>query len=212
MSLPTTLDALIAVALIFVPGFIFGQLIRRTIAHFPETVDGRHFLAIFASGVFLHVLVFPFWTRFILDWYLDGTIAEHWFATYAWILFVIFIWPVLVGVATSVLIPKPWVDQQLDRIGLGYVDRTPSAWDYAVRDRRTKWVKVYLRDGSVLGGWFGTDSFASLYSPRKDIYLEQMWILQNGETFVEEQVNTDGVWIGHDVISHIVFQIGVDDD
>lgn len=177
MSLPTTLDALIAVALIFVPGFIFGQLIRRTIANVPETVDGRHFLAIFASGLFLHVLIFPFWTSSIMEWYLDGVIAAHWRATYAWMLFVIFIWPALVRVAMSILIPKRWVDEQLDRIGLGYVDRTPSAWDYAVRDRRTKWVKVHLREGSVLGGWFGTDSFASLYSPRKDICLEQMWIL-----------------------------------
>jgi len=124
---------------------------------------------------------------------------------------VIFIWPVVVGVAASMLIPNPWVDAQLDKTGSRYVDRTPSAWDYAVRDRRTKWVRVYLRDGSVIGGWFGTDSFASLYSPRKDIYLEQMWLLQNDETFVKEQINSDGVWIGHDMISHIVFQIGVDD-
>ena len=38
-----------------------------------------------------------------------------------------------------------------------------------------------------------------------------MWLLQNDETFVKEQINSDGVWIGHDMISHIVFQIGVDD-
>lgn len=36
--------------------------------------------------------------------------------------------------------------------------------------------------------------------------------MDENETFTVEQVNTDGIWIGHEVISHIAFQIGEDDE
>lgn len=115
MSLPTTLNALIVVALVFIPGIIFGQLIRRSIAHFPETVDARHFLAMGASGLFLHTLVFPLGTRSIWAWYRDGTLDEHVLATYVWFLLVVFVWPVAAGVIAAWLIPKApvkWGSQQ----------------------------------------------------------------------------------------------------
>lgn len=209
MSVPTTLNALIVVALVFIPGIIFGQLIRRSIAHFPETVDARHFLTMGASGLFLHTLAFPLGTRWIWGWYRDGTLDDHVLATYVWFLLVVFVWPVVAGIALSKLVEATWFDRQLDRVGMSYVDRTPTAWDYAVRDERTSWVRVHLKDGkTTLVGWFGTNSFASLYSPRKDIYLEQLWFLDDNDTIAAMHVNTDGVWINHDVISHIVFQIG----
>lgn len=67
MSLPTSFEAMIIVALIFVPGIIFGQIIQRSIAHFPETFDGRHFLGMVVSGLTLHAMVFLFWTRFVVN-------------------------------------------------------------------------------------------------------------------------------------------------
>lgn len=210
MTLPTTLDALIIVALIFIPGMICGQLIRRTIPHFSETIDARHFLSMGALGLLLHTPLFPLWTRHVFDWYLNNTIDNHWFATYVWFLVAVFLWPVIAGVVLTFFIRIEWVDAQLDRLGLGYVDRTPSAWDWAIDVHESRWVRVYLRDGTVIGGLYGTSSFASLYSTQRDVYLEQMWQLDEKNNFVEPMVNTDGVWIGHEIISHIVFQIGED--
>lgn len=212
LNVPTTYEAVVIVALIFVPGLILGQIIRQAISFYPEQVHGWHFLAIGATGLFLHTLAFPLWTRFVVDWYVADEIDDHWLASYAWFLAVIFVWPVAAGKLVVRLLRYDWVDRQLDKIGMAYVDRTPTAWDWAVRTPETRWVVVHLNDGTMIGGWFGRHSFASLYRSKRDIYLEQMWLLDENGTFIESQVNTDGVWIGHDAISRVVFQIGQDDE
>lgn len=163
-----------------------------------------------ASGLFLHTLVFPFGTRFIIGWYDEGKLDNYWLASYLWFVFAIFLWPVLAGIALSKLVKLERVDAQLDRVGLGHVDRTPSAWDWAIDLQESRWIRIYLRDGRTIGGFYGTSSFASLYTSQRDIYLEQVWILDDEDEFVAEMVNTDGVWIGHEMISHMVLQIGED--
>jgi len=205
MALPTTLNALIVVALVFVPGIIFGQLIRRSIAHFPETVDARHFLAMGASGLFLHTLIYPVWTRCVYSWYRNGALDEHWVGTYVWFLVVIFLWPVVAGIGISKLVEYPWVDSQLDKVGMSYVDRTPSAWDYAFLGGGA-WVKVYMKDGSVVAGVFDQRSAASVYGRRHDLFLETVYDLnEQTKEFADPVVDTAGAWISQEAISHIEF-------
>lgn len=205
MSLPTTLEAVVIIALVFVPGFIFVQLIRRAIAHFPDSVDARHFVAILAAGMFLHVLIYPVSTRWIVDWYLSGSLQEHWTVAYLWLIVAVFLWPIVMGILTAKLIPQTWVDRQLDRVGLGYIDRIPTAWDYSVLPDEGSWVKIHLRDETMIAGIFGQRSFASLYSRQRDIYLEVVYNLDDNRDFASPVVDNDGVWIAHDVISHIEF-------
>lgn len=161
-----------------------------------------------AVGLFLHALVFPFWTRFIIDWYVARTIDDHWLNTYLWFMTVIFAWPVIAGVFIAWLVRRRRVDKLLDKLGMSYVDRTPTAWDWAVRIPQTRWVRVYLNDDRVICGWYGKKSFSSLYHSKRDKYLEQMWLVDEEGTIVEPQANTDGVWISHDAIRNIVFQKG----
>ncbi|CAN5313475.1 hypothetical protein BH24CHL2_BH24CHL2_4320 [soil metagenome] len=92
MNLPATLEAVLILTIVFVPGVIFGQLIQRAVAHFPDKADARHFLAILASGLFLHIVIFPFSTRYILDWYLSGALDDHWLLTYLWAVIAIFLY------------------------------------------------------------------------------------------------------------------------
>lgn len=211
MTLPTTFEAIAIIALIFVPCIIFGQLIQRTIAHFPESFDGRHFLGMVASGLFLHVLAFPFWTRNVVDWYISDSISEHWISTYLWFLVVIFVWPVVAGVMATVVIPIPWVDRQLDKVGMSYIDRTPTAWDFAVLPEEGTWVKVFLKERTAddrelpIAGVFGKRSFASLYRRRQDIFLQEIYDLDDDEGFADPVVDNIGVWIAQDSIERIEF-------
>lgn len=208
MNIPTTYEALVIIALIFVPGLICGQMVRQAISFHPDKFHAWHFLSIGAAGLFLHTLAFPIWTRHIVTWYVDRRLEDHWVNTFFWFLCVNFIWPVIAGAFVIWALRWTWFDRMLDKIGMAYVDRTPTAWDWAVRTPQTRWVRVYLNDGQIIAGWFGRSSFASLYQSRRDIYLEQVWLLDDEGTIIEQQVNTDGVWIGSDAISRIVFQIG----
>lgn len=207
MSLPTTLEAALILTLVFVPGFIFGQFIQRAIAHYPEKVDARHFLAILAFGLLLHVVIYPLSTRYVVNWYFHGTLNDHWFALYLWAIIAIFAWPVIAGGVMALLIPMPWIDKQLDRFGFGYIDRLPTAWDYAVR-LGPAWDKVYLQDGGIVAGKFQNGSVASVNQNHRDIYVEEVYTVDDTGTIGDPVPDSLGMWIGAGAINRIEFLNG----
>jgi hypothetical protein len=60
---------------------------------------------------------------------------------------------------------------------------TPTAWDRAFADLRSGWVRVRLADGRLLGGWYGTRSYASSYPHPHELYVEEGWQLEDDGTF-----------------------------
>lgn len=59
----------------------------------------------------------------------------------------------------------------------------PTAWDRAFAGLRTGWVRVRLADGRLLGGWYGTRSYASSYPHPHELYVEEGWQLEADGTF-----------------------------
>lgn len=90
------------------------------------------------------------------------------------------------------------------------MSRTPSAWNFATK-LGPRWVRVHLRDGTIIGGVFEDGSFAddsgevAAFEDLKDIYLEQVYNLTEDGDFGEPVTNTAGIWIAHDMISHVMF-------
>lgn len=114
--------------------------------------------------------------------------------------------PLALGIVIGSLTLLRLVDKVLDRIGLGYVDRMPSAWDYIVREPRGTYVRVHLRDGlGMVGGVFGDQSVASLDPKRADLYLQEAWRLDEEGNFVDAILDSRGVWIAHDVLVYVEF-------
>ena len=203
---PTTIEALVIIALVLSPGYIFTQVTRRLIAHIPESTDLRLLLTIITYGTVIQALAFPLWTNRILGFYLDDRLRQHQSETFLWAIGVCLLLPVALGLLLGWLIQTAPVEAVLSRIGLGFVDRTPSAWDYAMDQPEGSWVKVRLKDdGGEIAGLFGRLSFASLDPNRADVYFEQVWRLDGFGTFVEPVPGSEGVWIAHDVIASIEF-------
>lgn len=120
---PTTIQALVIVALVLSPGYIFVQVARRTIAHVPETSDLRFLLTIITYGTVIHALAFPFFgTNSIVDYYLDGQLRAHESETFRWAASVCLALPVVLGIIVGLLARRKWVDWVLDKIGMGYID------------------------------------------------------------------------------------------
>ncbi|AIV05950.1 hypothetical protein HYO55_15030 [Vibrio parahaemolyticus] len=83
---------------------------------------------------------------------------------------------------------------------------TQKPWDYFFSQGKCFWVKVTLKDGSVIGGYYGENSFASSAPAEEQLYLEQTWKLNENGGF-ERKVNaTAGVIILTSEISHIEFR------
>lgn len=126
LPVPTTIEALVIVALVLSPGYVFTQIARRVIAHVQEPTDVRFLLTIITAGTAIHALVFP-WTTRILDAYLSDRVSDRRWETYAWAVVIVFILPLGLGIVAGRLTLDCRVETLLDTIGLGYIDRMPSA-------------------------------------------------------------------------------------
>lgn len=208
--LPTTIEALVIIALVLSPGYIFTQVARRVIPHIEEPTDIRFLLTIITSGTAIHGLMFP-WTSQIVDYYIAQTLPEHRWAVFLWAVVVIFLVPLGLGVLAGRLTLFGWVEKALDFVGLGYVDRMPSAWDFVMRKREPNYVRVHLKDGKgIVGGVFGGESFGSIDPKRADIYLEEAWQLADDGIFLRALPNSRGLWVAHDIMAFVYFLEGED--
>ncbi len=211
--MPTTIEALIVIALVVSPGYIFARFARDVIALSRDSGDFRFLLPAITCGTLIHILM-SFWTVRIVGYYRETTVEYHLVEFLGWGLATGFIVPILLGIGISQIAKRPIVDDFLDRIGMGYVDRLPTAWEFAVRIDRSPYVRVHLRDQATpIGGLFGRGSFASTTPNRADLFIEEVVPLDAYGNFTGERYpDTWGAWISHDVISHVEFFEGAQEE
>jgi hypothetical protein len=67
----------------------------------------------------------------------------------------------------------PW----LRRFAKMVVHPVPMAWDYAFNKGKSYWVVFHLKNGKKVGGYYSNESFVSGYPDAQDIYVQEMWRL-----------------------------------
>ncbi|KPV94635.1 hypothetical protein AN214_03352 [Pseudoalteromonas sp. P1-9] len=80
---------------------------------------------------------------------------------------------------------------------------TSKPWDWVFEKRESYWVKVVLKDGTIIGGLYSHNSFSSSAPAPEQIYLEEVWILDEEGAFKRKKNQTKGVIILNSEISHI---------
>ena len=80
-----------------------------------------------------------------------------------------------------------------------------SAWDYIFSSPQSYWVILHLRDGRNIGGVYSTKSFTSSFPYKQDIYLEEIWRLDENNKFADKIERSAGLWIVAEEISSIEF-------
>ncbi len=212
--MPTTLEAIILIALVISPGYVCARFARDVISLTRDPGDLRFLLPAITCGTLVHVVIFP-WSIRILDHYQQGSLRDHSLQFVVWGLVTGFALPITLGVGISQLAKRPQIDRLLDRIGMGYVERMPSAWEYVIRLKRSAYVRIHLKGQTVpIGGRFTQSSFASTTLKEADLFIQQVWQLDENGDFVRPLLDNWGAWISHDTISHIEFfneENGVDE-
>jgi hypothetical protein len=87
---------------------------------------------------------------------------------------------------------RPWLLKLL-RIHPGHA--TPAAWDALFSRKQPAMVRAILTDKRVVGGFYGSNSFAGYSEEGQDLLLEDSWILDEDDWFVEPAPKTSGVWL-----------------
>ena len=67
------------------------------------------------------------------------------------------------------------------------------------------WKILHLKDGRNIGGVYSTKSFTSSFPYKQDIYLEEIWGLDENEKFTDKIERSAGLWIVAEEISSIEF-------
>ena len=78
-------------------------------------------------------------------------------------------------------------------------------WDYVFGKRDPYWIIVHLQNGQKIGGRFDRGSFASSYPADEQIYLEEVWVLDEAGRFVSRVERSRGIIIGKDDIRAVEF-------
>ncbi len=67
-----------------------------------------------------------------------------------------------------------------------------TAWDDFFSRKQPCWVVVHMADGSLVGGYFGERSIASVGTDAGHIYIEELWQLDGTGAFVKPTPETKG--------------------
>lgn len=122
--------------------------------------------------------------------------AEHQVAYWIGLFFVLFLAPVGWAVLVYFLRTSPWLRKYM-------LDPSPTAWDFFFGKRRPAWVLCHLKSGEMVGGLFNDHSSASCFPQQEDIYLEEIWKVDEEGRFVERVEQTAGVLVKREECTHI---------
>ncbi len=113
--------------------------------------------------------------------------------------------PVLLGLLMGHFSQKETMFHVLRRLGLKPIHPIPTAWDYKFSiTREPVWILVTLKDGSKVGGVFGSRSFASSDTTDRDMYIQEVYrVTAEGKWNSAER--NDGILLLADQIRHVEF-------
>jgi len=84
------------------------------------------------------------------------------------------------------------------------ISTIPKSWDYFFSNQKVRFfVLIHLKNERIIGGLYGGDSFASSYPEKEDLYLEEVWRLNEEGIFMEKTPDTKGLLINYDEIEYI---------
>lgn len=69
---------------------------------------------------------------------------------------------------------------------------TPRGWDHFVRNNHECWLLFHWKNGKLSGGYFGEHSYASTFPLEPEVYVEEMWRVDERGEFIEMVENTLG--------------------
>ena len=116
---------------------------------------------------------------------------------------VLLVAPAILGLAVSLLRRLEPLQRRLRR-ATG-IHPSPSAWDFAFTTFLSGFVLIRLKDGRLVGGSYGSRSFAATYPEPQDLFFERAWRLDGDGTFLEELERSRGVLVRRDVIESVQF-------
>lgn len=184
-----------ALIMFFVPGFISIKVYDLFVATDNRDFSKSSLFEAIAYSSLNYALVLPigYYVFHILESSLNIVTIVGSFS-----LISLFFTPAIWG-ALSAYAPQYW---PLKRI-LDHPAKKP--WDYVFSKREPYWILIHLKNGGRIGGKYGRDSFASSYPADEQIYLQEVWEIDENGQFLEPIEDSKGVIVSAEDIELIEF-------
>ena len=176
-----TLPQFAALVALFLPGFVSIKVDR--LMQPGKRATGADFLVDALAYSLLNAAVFA-WAIQRVSQELRGAAPNY---ALVWVL----------GVLICVVGPSLWppIFRGLQRLGTRLRVLMPPqlvAWDSFFSRRQPCWVIVHLKNGRLVGGYFGRESFASVEPDSGHIYIEALWKVDRNGRFTSEVAGSKG--------------------
>lgn len=183
-------DKLLLFLAFFIPGFISIKVYDLLV---PS--EKRDFSKSIFEVVGYSSLNYAFWSWLIFLMHTGGFYNDHKVWYFLFVVLIMFISPLIWAVLFFKLSSWSFVSKYI-------VHPIKKPWDYVFGKRESYWIIVHLKDGRKIGGRYDTNSFASSYPSDEQIYIEDLWVLDENGQFIKRVDDTKGVIVfGSEILS-----------
>jgi hypothetical protein len=164
--MPQTIEAILVLLVFVIPGFVSSWILSHA---YPRAEPGEARLVL--EGIALSCINYG-----LQSWILIFFWKMRWFEEPVYLslmaVFSLFIAPTILALTLVKVLDSEWMRSIRERFRLAHP--VPKAWDRFFRQGKPCWVIATLKDGQVVAGLYGQNSFASSFPAEEDIYLERL--------------------------------------
>jgi Family of unknown function (DUF6338) len=164
--MPTTLTAVVILVAFLMPGFIASRALSFV---YPSSETGE-------TRAVLTAITLSSFNYAILSWIIILAWWQSWYKSVeflaAFVFFALFVSPVIIALLFGKVNDSDWGRRMRQKFGV--MHPIPKAWDHFFRRRVPCWVIATMKDGRVIGGLYGPNSFASSFPAQEDLYIEKV--------------------------------------
>lgn len=113
-------------------------------------------------------------------------------------IFVVFVGPILLAISFFKLSNSNYFNKYA-------INRSGTPWDEFFMKKKYAYLVIVFNDQSKIGGFYGENSAASVYPKANQIYIEQVWIIDEKNKFLKQKPRTFGAIIDIKDIKYIEF-------
>lgn len=192
MALPS-LDALGTLLAFVWPGVLALMVYRLIMPARP--FDWKDFLA---QGLFFsvinYIIFFPAAVFVVKSSNLETSPWIYWIS----ILILLLIGPIVLPIGFAHAHTWRWLRGKIQ-------SPYPSSWDYFFAQRQSTFILVHLKDGRMVGGYWGAGSYASSFPDEGDLYISTACQVDEHGKFLKVIDRTQGILIKRADLSYLEF-------
>lgn len=165
--MPENVDQVLVLIAFLIPGFVFTRLLG-----FSIPAKGREATAVVLDSLAMSCINYALLSPLVWVASREKFLLEHPVGTAISWFIILFLFPSLLALLAGIYVDHPKA-KWLRRV-LRLTHPVPKAWDYFFRLGKSCWILATLKDGRIVAGFYGSNSFASSYPDEEDLYLERL--------------------------------------